>query len=368
LFHTHHQAKERSVELTWKLNWVETQQHFRDWWQRDGLVVGTWPPPLGQQPHATVEMPPGADSPDRFYRDAGYHATREHYRLANAYLGGDILALAETDIGPGSLALYLGSEAGIAEDTVWFMPWMASIDQPLAFDAANVWWRITAATLEACLERAGDRYLVGCPDLVENLDILAAGRGPETVMMDLVENPGVVLERLGEINRAWCEVYTRIYNMIRLPDGSSVFGAFRLWGPGKTAKVQCDASAMISPRMFRRFVQPFLAEQCAWLDQAMYHLDGHQCLCHLDALLEIDNLDAIEWTPDPSVPSGGDPAWYELYRSILKGGKSVQAVGIQPAEVKPLLDAVGPKGMYLLVDVASQAEFESLWAISETFR
>ncbi len=353
--------------VAWKQNWEETQQHFRAWWQHAGLLVATWPAPRSLSPHEAFEQP-AAQSLDRYYRDAGYHAASEHHRLAHSYFGGDILPAAETDIGPGSLALYLGSEAGIAKDTVWFKSWMETIDQPLRFDPAYPWWKITEATLRACVERAGGRYLVGCPDLVENLDILAAGRGPETTMMDLVENPQAVLERLGEINRAWFEVYSRVYDIIRLPDGSSAFGAFRLWGPGKTAKVQCDASAMISPRMFRRFVQPLLTEQCTWLDHSMYHLDGHQCLCHLDALLEIEGLDAIEWTPDPSVPAGGDPAWYELYRRILRRGKSVQAVGVKPEEVQPLLDAVGPEGMYLLVNVDNQAEFESLWAITETYR
>ena len=39
---------------------------------------------------------------------------------------------------------------------------------------------------------------------------------------------------------------------------------------------------------------PALSEQCQWLDNSMFHLDGSQCIVHLDALLEIDALDAIE--------------------------------------------------------------------------
>ena len=69
---------------------------------------------------------------------------------------------------------------------------------------------------------------------------------------------------------------------------SSTFGAFGIWAPGKTAKLQCDASAMFSPDMFQRFVVPSLTEQCEWLDYSMYHLDGSQAMCHLDALLGID--------------------------------------------------------------------------------
>lgn len=358
------------MTIRWKDNWPDTQRRFMDWWRHEGLLVGGWMPPAltHGRPHAAVEAPPASDAVGRIYRDPNYRAAVEHHRLAHAYLGGDQLPVANTNIGPGSLALYLGSEAGISEETVWFHPWMDSIDQPLVFDPENAWWRTTAATLCACAHNAQGKYLVGCPDLVENLDILAAGRGPESTMIDLVEQPAAVLARLAELNRAWFEVYTRVYDLIRLPDGSSAFGAFCLWGPGKTAKVQCDASAMISPRMFRRFVQPFLAEQCAWLDHSMYHLDGHQCLCHLEALLEIEGLGAIEWTPDPTVPSGGDPCWYNFYRRILAAGKSVQVVNLKPHEVLPLLDAVGPKGMYLLMNVDGQDEFDAVWRMTETYR
>jgi len=81
----------------------------------------------------------------------------------------------------------------------------------------------------------------------------------------------------------------------------------------------------------------------------MFHLDGTHCMKHLDALLEIEALDAIEWTPEPTVPGGGDPCWYDLYRRILSAGKSVQVLAPKPEEVGPLLDAIGTDGVMLLV-------------------
>ena len=44
--------------------------------------------------------------------------------------------------------------------------------------------------------------------------------------------------------------------------------------------------------MFRRFVVPALTEQCEWLDNSMYHLDGTQCIDKLDPLLAIEALAA----------------------------------------------------------------------------
>ena len=100
----------------------------------------------------------------------------------------------------------------------------------------------------------------------------------------------------------------------------------------------------------------------------MFHLDGHQCLCHLDALLSIDALDAIEWTTDPQVPTGGDPCWYGLYRRILDAGKSVQVPGVQREHIVPLLDAVGPKGMYIMTAFEGERSAEQALRLVEPYR
>jgi hypothetical protein len=210
--------------------------------------------------------------------------------------------------------------------------------------------------------------VVGCPDLVENIDIVAALREPQLLLMDMIERPEWVEEKVWEVNEAFFEAFDRIYEMIKLDDGSSCFWAFHLWGPGKTAKVQCDTAAMFSPRMFSRFVVPALTAQCEWLDHSMFHLDGHQCIRHLDLLLEIEALDAIEWTPDPQVPQGGDPEWWPMYRRILEAGKSVQAVGVKAGEVEPLLDAVGGKGMYIHTAVEGEEELAKLLRVVEAYR
>ena len=114
--------------------------------------------------------------------------------------------------------------------------------------------------------------------------------------------------------------------------------------------------------MFRRFVAPALTEQCEWLDWSLFHLDGEDCLVNLDELLSIPSLDAIEWTPRRlSVgDSGGHPRHWDLYRRILAGGKSVQAIGVRYDEVIPLLDACGGKGMYISTSASSEAEARQL--------
>jgi hypothetical protein len=361
------------MDCAWKSNWRETREHFIDWWNHEGLILGSGGAPPAIRPHQEIANPGPAPSIESHYTDAQARAIRNHYQLSQQAFPADVVPVSGTDIGPGSLALLIGSEPGFSPDTVWFNSVMEDDADPesrppLRFDPANRWWRVHQKTLQACADLGRGKYMTGCPDLVENIDILASLRGTQTLLMDMVERPEWVVRLVSQINQVWFEVYDRIYEIIELKEGGAAWGAFRLWGPGKTAKVQCDASAMFSPAMFARFVVPALTEQCEWLDYSMFHLDGEHCLCHLDALLEIDALDAIEWTPNPKVPSGGNPAWYDLYRRILDAGKSVQAVGVQPEEVLPLLDAVGGKGMYIMTHFGSVAQAEALAAKVEPYR
>ena len=184
------------------------------------------------------------------------------------------------DLGPGNLATFLGAEPEYALDTVWYHPCITDPDThpPLRFDPANPWFLRQQAILEEGMRVSQGRFLVGMPDLVENVDILAALRDSQKLMFDLIERPDWVHERLAEINQVYFAAFERYFDIIRDPWGGNAFSAFYIWGPGKTAKVQCDAGAMISPRMFRQFVVPALTEQCEWLDYSLFHLDGTQAI------------------------------------------------------------------------------------------
>ena len=357
----------------WKANWNQTRKRFVDWWDRKGLLIGMWgAPETNRCIHEAVDAPSKPANLAERYCHAAFRAADNHYRLSRSVFPLDVLPSAITDLGPGSLALFLGSRPEFAEDTVWFHPCLglAPVPEklpPLKFDANHPWWRTSEDIIRRCVELSRGKYIVGCPDLIENMDVLASLRGAQTLLLDLVERPEWVEQKIREINDVWFAVYQRIFDLIKLEDGSATFGAFYLWAPGKVAKVQCDSSAMFSPRMYKRFVVPALTAQCQWLDYSLYHLDGTQAMLHLDALLAIEPLDAIEWTPQAGIETGGNQRWYELYRRILAAGKSVQVVNVEPDEVLPLLDAIGPKGVYLLIQFKDEQAAEAVLRRVEPF-
>ena len=140
----------------------------------------------------------------------------------------------------------------------------------------------------------------------------------------------------------------------------SVFGAFLIWAPGTVAKVQCDASSMLSPAMFREFFIPEIVQECAWCEYGTYHLDGPQAMkSHLNALLEVKEIANIEWTPGLGCPPTYTPEYIPLYRKIQAAGKRLYLLA-QPREVELLLNELSAKGLFLCTNASSEDEANDL--------
>ena len=347
--------------LAWKPDWPGARAALTAWWQHRGLALHCRAPK--DEPWEAIPDPGRPRDLDQQWYDVNHWMRRTIQFHATRFHGGVAFPNVNVDIGgPGSLGLFLGCVGKPAADTVWYGPVIEEprSHPPLRLDRTGMWWRRHQAVLEGLVGQSRGRYVVGYPDLIENLDTLAQLRNPQLLLMDLLERPDWVMARLAEINQAWFECYDAWWPLLRDPWGGAAFRAFDLWAPGKVAKVQCDFSCMLSADMFRRFIVPFLNEQCQWLDYSMYHLDGTQALHHLNALLEIESLDAIEWTPQAGMPGGGSPEWFDLYRRIKAAGKSVQAVGVKPEQVEPLVAAVGPEGLFIITGAETESEAHAL--------
>jgi len=304
----------------WKENWAESRQHYLDWWAGKGLVISMWLHiDKDGPPHEPVAPVPPATDLRQYWFDPHWRADHLHYTLSRSSFKDDILPVANTHLGPGSLAAILGAELDGRDDTIWILPRTPDSDA-IDLDEANPWLKLHLDLVKACKQQAQGRYFVGCPDLIEGLDTLAGLRGTQPVLLDTIDRPEELERQLQAVNKIWFDVFERIYQEINV-DGEMAFCYFSLWAPGRVAKLQSDISAMISPADFRRFVVPHLREQCQWLDYSLYHLDGPDAIRHVEALLEIEELDAIQWTPGAGQPQGGDPKWYNLYRRIKAGGK-----------------------------------------------
>ena len=247
-----------------------------------------------------------------------------YFCQTHAFLGESFPNL-NIDFGPGSLASYLGSEIGFKEDTVWFNKCLDGWDSvpKLTFDPENKWFKKHLQLAKDCQALAGDDFYVDMPDLMENIDVLASLRGAQDILFDLLDEPEMIGERIQEVTDIYYEYYDRFYDVIKDEEGGNAYTVFQIWGPGRTVKLQCDFSAMMSPEDFRKYIQPSLRSQSENVDHVLYHLDGPAAIKHMDALMEIEGIDALQWTSGDAGPDGTLPDWDVIYDKAIAAGKSI---------------------------------------------
>ena len=320
----------------------------------------------GVTPHADVPAPKPCHDLNQRWFDPEWRAGYLDWYVAHSCLKADILPVANTQLGPGSLAAILGGVFEGGEDTIWIHPNPDDTDD-ITFDPNHPNWLLHKDLLRACKRKAQGHYYVGMPDLMEGLDVLAALKGTDQVLLDTVMRPELLERQIQQVNDIYFRVFDELYDIIREGD-EMAFCYFSSWAPGKMTKLQSDISTMISVDDFRRFVQPFIREQCQKIPYTLYHLDGVGAIRHLDALLEIDELNAIQWTPGVGKPQGGSPKWYDLYKKILAAGKSVMACWVTLDELRPLLDNIGGDGVHIEMDFHNEREVEEAMRIVEEYQ
>ena len=230
------------------------------------------------------------------------------------------------DFGPGSMAGYLGSNIVFNEDTVWFEECVDDWNDfpKISFNPDNKWWKKHYQLVKDIERLVDGDFYIGMPDIMENIDVLASLRGAQNMIFDMIDNPDIVSERIKEVTQAYFDYYDRFFDLIyNEKDKGSAYTVFQIWGEGRTAKLQCDFSVMMSPDYFKDFIVESLRQQAKKLDCVLYHLDGPDSIKHLDAIMEIEEIDALQWTSGDHGPDGTFEEWYTIYDKARAAGKSI---------------------------------------------
>jgi hypothetical protein len=124
---------------------------------------------------------------------------------------------------------------------------------------------------------------------------------------------------------------------------------------------------MISTDMFAEFVIPHLQDQCRRCDYSVYHLDGPAAMKHLDLLVQVPELNAIQWTAGASMPPGADPRWWEpIWQKVYGAGKSAMVNG-PPEMLEPFLKEFGQAGTLYTTSAESEAAARELLEKAENW-
>lgn len=227
------------------------------------------------------------------------------------------------DFGPGVLAAMLGSELDNSRGQIWFLPCAEDITKlHVSYDPENKWAKRIKDLYRAGIDRWNGSVIMTLPDLGGIMDILASLIGAENLMFALVDEPEEVKRVQREIQQAWYEAY-RDFSEALAPQGAitdwnGILSRERGYIP------QCDFSYMLGPEMFDEFVMPILREDMKRLKHTIYHLDGIGAKKHLEQLLTLPELNAIQWVYGVGQP--GPYAWVDLYQKVLDAGKQIMII------------------------------------------
>jgi len=353
---------------------MATLRYFdEDWDEIRDLYTCWW---TGRKPHRPIlavlapretpipcpPAPPPPDDPRDAWLDYVGSARRFEAHIATQFHGGCAVPYITPSLGPGALNLYLGSRPIFAPQTVWYSPvYSDPATATLSFDPQNEYWQWTLRATDYFLEEGRGKYLTGLPDLIEGLDILSELLGTEELLTYLLDCPQEIHRLLSQLDSIYWEAFDPLYEKVRDDRGGNLFIAFQIWGPGRTLKSQCDFAAMISPAMFEEFVCPYLERQCARADYSVFHLDGPRCIAHLDLLLKVPSLTAVQWTPGYPNPAASDPVWWDvIWEKVFAAGKSALVLGTPLRDVEPFLKRFGWERTFLGVGAPSEAEARRL--------
>ena len=276
--------------------------------------------------------------------------------IESRFWGGEAMPRYVPSFGPDMFAGFLGARLEYAPETgtSWAVPFVEKWEEvlPLRLNMENELLTRLRAFMQRIAKAAAGRWLVANIDMHSNMDALAAIRNPERICLDLLDQPELIERAMRDVRALYAPISDLLYadgNMA----ATGATGWIGMYHENKFSVLQCDFACLVSNELFRRFILPALEEETEYQDHSIYHLDGPGALRHLDDLLALPKLDAIQWVPG----AGEKPLreWLEVLRKILAAGKGVQ-IYCAPGEIEYFHRALGPKRVWYDCGAKSEAE------------
>lgn len=347
--------------MQYKEDWEQAQARLLAWWEGelvDRPCVQVTAPRAGyeDQYHSAL-CRPSSVTVQEWWTDIERVVERTARRIEATFYGGEAFPLFNPNLGPALFAAYFGAPVRFLDtETNWVEPIVHDWDDApeLVIREDNPWWCLQIRLLEAAQEAGRGRWITGIPDTHAGGDALSSLRGNERLCMDLYDNPEPVRRALEDLVRAVAYAYDRYYSIVETERYGSSSGWLPSWCDGRSNAVQCDFIALISPATMEEFILPSIVAEARLLDRTIFHLDGPDAIRHLDMLLAVPEIHAIQWVHG----AGREPMtrWMPLLRRIQAGGKSLHISATAP-EVPVLLEALRPEG--LMIHTATRTEEEA---------
>lgn len=333
-----------SKVITDSPNWVKTAKRWEAWWSCDlydrPLIIGSRP-----DPHASDNVSARSDSTKAsFWFDSQVMLEKNIRAINRSILYGEAIPRFDTRWSIAFALLY-GCNPCFNEHASWCHEIEVSDGKyPLIeIDEKSPWlyWLLNS---HMAIAEASDRRYFTSPVMWGNhsADQLSVIRGINNLMLDIADNPAWVKAALRSITNDQIKVFAKMASLddsCGLPGTTNYCGT---WSPYSSLSFDCDISCMVSPEVYKDIFLPPLLDIMDTVVHRIYHLDGPGAIKHLDTLLNLDGLQAIQW-----VPGDGNwdiIQWLPLIQKIQAAGKAVLIYADRGA-IKTLLSELRAEGL-----------------------
>lgn len=270
---------------------------------------------------------------------------------------GETFPVFDPNLGPDIYAGFYGAELIFGDVTSWSIPLVKSWDdiEKVQLDMENEYFKKLEELMQHALERCEGKYLVGYTDLHPGLDCVAAWRDPQQLCIDLIQSPDKV-QQLIELSVAdFHTIFDHFDAMLKAHNQLSVCW-MGIPSFGKLHVPSDDFITMISPAFYRKFGLPILQREVQGMSQNIYHVDGKGVARHLDDILSVPEITAIQW-----VQGVGDDypimQWVDFIKNLQAKDMPV-IVDLAKEDLDTFMDEMDPEGLFLWI--ATQSEEEEL--------
>ena len=287
--------------------------------------------------------------------DAEYQVDLFERSIQGRTFHGETFPIFWPNLGPNVYAAFYGLELEFGEVTSWSVPILrdwADLDS-LALDMDNEYFVKIEELTRLALERCEGRYMVGYTDLHPGIDCAAAWRGMDQLCIDMVESPEQVQRLIERAIADFDAVYGHFDALLKAHNqpSSSWMGIPSF---GRMHIPSCDFAALISPRFFREYGLPVLEREVKIMTHNIFHLDGKGVARHLDTILDVPEVHAIQW-----VQGMGDDLpimqWVPFIKQIQDRGVPI-VVDLNKNEIDDFMAVMDPRGLFLWVAAESEEE------------
>jgi hypothetical protein len=304
---------------------------------------------LGKPPDERLPLPSSNGmTSEQKWLDVQYRTEMIQAELSNQYFLGDTLPVAFPNLGPEILSAFYGCPMHYGD---YGTSWTDSILHDWSHvEQVKLDWqhplliRLYEMT-DAFITAGMGRFITGLTDFHPGGDHLAALRDPQNLALDMIEHLDEVKRALVRFEQDYYQIYDVFYHKLRRA-GLPITSWTPLLYDGRYYIPSNDFSIMVSKKMYDEVFLPGIIRECQFYDRSIYHLDGPGALRHLDSILAIKELNALQWVFGAG--NEGYHRWIGVYQKVQKAGKGIQ-VNCDLDEVELVTQTLDPHGVYLNV-------------------